>query len=186
MGTGYLAFGGNANATPFMDHFCALTEGYAPGEVRKLLESAGVQMTAGNLGMALDPDGLRLQTLNVPGGLARTIVPGPRISLAEPLFQVIGVDHLMLRVSDLDKSAAHYRKIFGPEWSRTTKPDRIWFAAAPTKLGLEMVPSGEKPSIHHVTWKVAGFDRKQEIEKLKRMNVAAAPAGDRSIGFKDP
>ena len=27
MGTGYFAFGGNQNSTPFIDHFCALTEG---------------------------------------------------------------------------------------------------------------------------------------------------------------
>lgn len=186
MGTGYFAFGGNQNSTPFIDHFCALTEGYGPGELRKLFEAAGVQMTQGALGMALDPDMLRLQTLGVPGGLARTIIPGPRISQDDALFQVIGVDHLVLHVSDIEKSAAHYKKLFGPELPRTKKPDRAWFAVARTKLALELAASGEKPSIHHVCWRVAGFDRKNAIEKLKRIGVEATPAGDKNVSFKDP
>ena len=30
-GTAYMAFGGMANATPKIDHFCALVKGYKPG-----------------------------------------------------------------------------------------------------------------------------------------------------------
>lgn len=187
LGTGYLAFGGNANVqTAYLDHFCALTEGYAQGELRKLLEAAGVSMGAGALGMANDPDGLRLQTLNVPGGLARTIIPGPRISQDDALFQVIGPDHVILHVSDLEKSAAHYRKLFGAELPRTKKPERVWFGAARTKLGLEQVSAGEKPSIHHISVRVAGFDRNKAAEKLKRAGVEVVPSSDKTVTFRDP
>src|ERR1700745_1366347 len=105
--------------------------------MRKSLEAAGVPMGTGPGGMAADPDGLRLQLLGVPGGLARTIIPSSRISQEEPALPPIGFDHIMLAVSDLEKSAVYYRKFFGMEVSRTKKPERIWFAVAKTRLGLE-------------------------------------------------
>ncbi len=142
LGIGYIAFGGNnKDAAPFIDHFCTLVEGYGQGETRKLFEAAGVPMGAGALGMAMDPDGLRLQTLGVPGGLARTIIPSSRISQEPALFQAIGPDHLILRVSNLEKSTEHYRKVFGKESAKTAK--LVWFnLPGSTRLGLE--PRGGK------------------------------------------
>src|SRR5580692_7495404 len=176
LGTGYIAFGGNAAATPSIDHFCALVENYQGQEMRKTLEAAGVTLSPGPFGMALDPDGLRLQLLRVPGGLAKTIIPAYRLSQTDALFEAIAPDHVMLHVSDLDRSAEYYKKFFGSEVSRTKKPERIWFGAAGTRLGLELVASGEKPSIHHVCVRVAGFDKKSAIKKLKRAGI------DSSIG----
>src|SRR5580693_7827374 len=123
LGAGYLAFGGNATASPSIDHFCALIENYQPPEMRKNLEAAGVTMSPGPFGMALDPDGLRLQLLRVPGGLAKTIIPAYRLSQDDALFEAIAPDHVMVHVSDLDRSVEHYKKFFGPEVSRTKKPE---------------------------------------------------------------
>jgi catechol 2,3-dioxygenase-like lactoylglutathione lyase family enzyme len=188
LGTSYIAFGGNKDVTePRIDHFCVLTEGYAGGEARKLMEAAGVTFTgAGGLGMAADPDGLRLQLLAVPGGLARSIVPSTRISQDDALVQAIATDHIMLRVSDLEKSTAHYRKIFGMEVARTRKPDRIWFQVAKTRLGLETVAAGKTPSIDHISIKVAGFDRRAVTDKLKKLGAEIAPSNDEDLlRFRD-
>jgi catechol 2,3-dioxygenase-like lactoylglutathione lyase family enzyme len=93
----------------------------------------------------------------------------------------------MLAVSDLEKSAAHYRKIFGMEVSRTKKPERIWFAAAKTRLGLETVGAGKMPSVDHVCIKVAGFDRKTVADKLQKLGAEMAASNDESLlRFKDP
>jgi len=184
LGSAYLAFGMKTDVPPFIDHFCALTQGYGQGEVRKLLEEAGVTMGAGALGMATDPDGLRLQTLGVPGGLARTIIPASRITTDDALFQAIGTDHVLLRVSNLEKSTAHYRKIFGMETSHAR--NRVWFTVAKTKLGLEAAPAGEKPSIHHICIRVAGFERKKAAEKLKGIKVEVLPQDDLGlVRFRD-
>ena len=193
IGINYIAFGGlPANATPpvtsaRIDHFCAVGLDYKGQEMRKSLDEAGVPMTGqGALGMAADPDGLRLQFLGSPAGLARTIIPSSRISQDEPAVQAIGFDHIMLAVSDLEKSAVHYRKIFGMEVSRTKKPERIWFAAAKTRLGLETVTAGKMPSIEHIGIKVAGFDKNAITEKLKKLGVEIAPSNDEGgLRFKD-
>lgn len=193
IGISYIAFGGlPANATPpvtsaRIDHFCAVGLDYKGQEMRKSLDEAGVPMTGqGALGMAADPDGLRLQFLGSPAGLARTIIPASRISQDEPAVQAIGFEHIMLTVTDLEKSAAHYRKIFGMEVSRTRRPERIWFAAAKTRLGLETVAAGKMPSIDHICIKVAGFDKRAVSDKLKALGVEMAPSNDEDLlRFKD-
>jgi catechol 2,3-dioxygenase-like lactoylglutathione lyase family enzyme len=190
LGAGYIAFGGNATATPSIDHFCALVESYQPQEMRKSLEAAGVTMSPGAFGMALDPDGLRLQLLRVPGGLAKTIIPAYRLSQEDALFEAVAPDHVMLHVSDLDRSVEHYKKVFGPvvhtkEVSRPKK-ERIWLGAARTKLGLELMSAGEKPSIHHICVRVAGFEKKSALEKLKRADVEGTVSDEGLVRFHDP
>jgi len=186
-GTAYLAFGGNATSTPKIDHFCALVEDYRAQQatIRKALEDQGVQF--GTVGMIADPDGLRLQLLGVPGGLAGTIVPGGRISMDPPAIHAIGLDHITLLVSDLEKSTAFYRKMFGKEASRTTKPARVWFNVANTRLGLESAPAGQQPRVDHFCLSVAGFDRKAITAKLKALGVETAPSNDEDLlRFHDP
>lgn len=187
-GISYIAFGGGTGMPPRIDHLCALVEDYKPQEMRKSLEEAGIPMTGrGGLGMAADPDGLRLQLLGVPGGLARTIIPSTRVTQEDAAVQAIGFNHIVLVVSELEKSAAYYRKFFGMEVARTKKPERIWFAAAKTRLGLEPVGAGKIPAIERVSFRVAGFDRRAITEKLKKLNVEMAASEDKdALRFKDP
>jgi catechol 2,3-dioxygenase-like lactoylglutathione lyase family enzyme len=144
-------------------------------------------MGSGPGGMVDDPDGLRLQLLGVPGGLAKTIIPSTRISQDEAAVQAIGFLHIALAVSDLEKSAAFYRRIFGMEVSRSKQPDRVWFAAARTWLGLEAVAPGGAPKVDHICIKVAGFDRHRIAEKLRNLKVEVIPPVDEgSLRFRDP
>lgn len=191
LGTSYIAFGGFAanttNTQPRIDHFCALVRDYKAPEMRKALEEAGVPMGQGPGGMASDPDGLRLQLLGVPGGLARTIMPSTRISTEEPAVLALGFEHIVLAVSDLEKSAVYYRKFFGMEASRSRKPDRIWFMAARTKLGLQAVGAGEMPKVDHICIRVARFDRRTITEKLKELRAELVSSNDEGLlRFRDP
>ncbi len=192
VGVNYIAFGGPRDPAqkvpPGIDHFCAVVQDYKAPDMRKALDEAAIPMTGtGPASMASDPDGLRLQLLGVPGGLAGTIIPSSRISLDDPAVQAIGFDHIMLAVTDLEKSAEHYRKFFGMEISRTRKPDRIWFGVARTRLGLEEVAAGRKPRIDHICVKVAGFDRRVATERLKKLPAEIVPSNDEDLlRFKDP
>jgi catechol 2,3-dioxygenase-like lactoylglutathione lyase family enzyme len=186
-GTAYAAFGGSANVTPKIDHFCALVKDYKPQELRKVVEEAGIPMGAGALGMPTDADGLRLQLLGVPGGLAKTIVPAYRVNQEDAAVQPIGLDHIMLHVSDLERSVVHYRKFFGMEISRAKTPARVWFGAAKTRLGLEQVAAGDPPSVHHVCVRVARI----VPDRLKALGVEILPAnseskGEKLLRFRDP
>jgi catechol 2,3-dioxygenase-like lactoylglutathione lyase family enzyme len=178
-GIAYLAFGAKDTAKmPVIDHFCALVEGYRAADVRKELEAAGIQMGTGPLGMPTDSDGMRLQLLGVPGGLAGTIIPGGRISQEEPAVEAIGIDHIMLAVSDLDKASSFYGRFFG---KATKAGKRVWFDVAHTKLGLEKVAVGEQPRVHHFALRVAGFDKARTTERLTKLGVKMAPSNDEGL-----
>ena len=187
LGTAYIAFGGAAaGVAPKIDHFCALVKDYKGQEMRKALDAEGIKMGAGPVGMPTDEDGFKLQLLGVPGGLARTIIPSTRISTDDAAVQAIGIDHILLLVSDLERSAAFYRKFFGPELSRTKKPDRIWFGAAHTRLGLEAA-AGRPVAIDYVSIKVAGFDKHGTSEKLKKLGVELVASNEKdTLRFQDP
>jgi hypothetical protein len=51
---------------------------------------------------------------------------------------------------------------------------------------LEPVTSGEKPSVHHICVRVAGFDKKAVTEKLKKAGVEVVRADEEDVvRFKD-
>lgn len=185
LGTGYIAVGGKAGATPKIDHVCALVQDYQPQQMRQSLEEAGVKV--GAVGMIPDPDGFRLQLLGTPGGLAKSTVPAGRISEEEPVVQPVGLDHIMLIVADLEPTAAFYRRFFGMEALRTKNPERAWFDAAGTRLGLEQASGGRQPGVDHFCVKVANLDRGTTPDKLRKLGVEMAPSNDEGLlRFRDP
>jgi catechol 2,3-dioxygenase-like lactoylglutathione lyase family enzyme len=188
VGISYIAFGGlPANSTsPRIDHFCALVNDYKPQEMRKSLEDVGITMATGP-GMIADPDGVRLQLLGVPGGLARTIIPSRRVSQDEPAVQAIGFDRIVLNVADLEKTAGFYRKFFGMETARGKKPESVSFAVAKTRLVLEPVGSGKTAGVDRISIKVAGFNGRVVTEKLKKLGVDVLASSEKdAVRFKDP
>jgi catechol 2,3-dioxygenase-like lactoylglutathione lyase family enzyme len=187
MGTAYLAFGGAqaADPTPKIDHFCALVKNYKPDEMRAAIEKAGIKMGNGRLGMPTDDDGIRLQLLGVPGGLARTIIPSTRITTDDAAVSAVGLDHIVLAVSDVARASSWYAKFFGPP--ATKKAGQVWFQIANTRLELEPVASGARPAIERLSFRIAGFDRKAVAAKLQKLQVKTKPAeAEHALRFRDP
>lgn len=187
MGSAYIAFGGTpaADATPKIDHFCALVKDYQSDEMRAAIEKAGVKMGAGRFGMPTDDDGIRLQLLGVPGGLARTIIPSTRITTDDAAVAAVGLDHVVLAVSDLERSSAHYARFFGPP--SVKKSNGVWFQVANTRLALEPVSSRGKPAIERLCFRIAGFDKKVVASKLQKLQVETTNAqGGHGLRFRDP
>jgi catechol 2,3-dioxygenase-like lactoylglutathione lyase family enzyme len=190
MGIGYVALGANRQAgTPSrIDHFCALVDGYNATAFRQELEAKGITVTAGGVGMVGDADGIQLQLLGIPGGLARTTVPAGRLTDKPALVHPLGLDHFMLNVTNLEKSAAYYRLLFGNEWAKTTNPDRLWFQIGNTRLGLQTVKPGEMPGVDHFSVYVAGFDPAAVTAGLKALGaemLSAADEGQDRVRFRD-
>ncbi len=186
MGSAYIAFGGTRgeDKTPKIDHFCALVKDYKPDEMRAAIEKAGIKMGAGRFGMPTDDDGIRLQLLPVPGGLAKTIIPSTRITTDDAAVEAIGLDHVVLAVSDLDRASSYYAKFFGSPISK--KSGQVWFQVAHTRLALEPVASGAKPAIERLCFRIAGFDKKVVAAKLQKLQVETTAAReDHGLRFRD-
>lgn len=168
----YIAIGA-ANGRPVqIDHYCVLAEGYNGAAMAERLKQEGVRSAI--RGVFIDDDGLQLQVLGVPAGLAPTTEPAGRISPDAPIFEPIGLDSVVVQVSDLERSLAYYRKFLnGPV---TRDGDRVWITAAGTRLGFEKVASGGKPVIASCCVRVRPFDRPAAIRKLQALGGQIIPA----------
>ena len=120
LGAAYIAFGPQANVTPYIDHIATgvmdfVEADFGKPEVKAELTAAGLAAPPGVLPMLSDPDQLRLQLVNATHGLFDTLMPGGRVVTDPPAMIPIGLDHIMLSVTDVEKSVVHYRKLFGAE-----------------------------------------------------------------------
>ena len=191
LGIGYVAFGPNPNANPNaaarIDHFCATVEDYRLDEMRAELKTLGLNLAgAPGFNAVTDPDGIRMQFMATPGGLLPTIIPSTRVTQDDAICEAVGLDHVVLQVPDLEKSAAFYGRFFGRESSRERAPERIWFTAARTRLGLEKMAEGQMPHIDRFGIRVAAFDRNAITRKLGAIGVTVVPStGGNGVRFRD-
>jgi catechol 2,3-dioxygenase-like lactoylglutathione lyase family enzyme len=190
LGIGYVAFGPNPAANPTaaarIDHFCATVEDYRLEEMRAELKTQGLNL-AGQPGFnaVTDPDGIRMQFMATPGGLLPTIIPSTRVTQDDAICEAVGLDHVVVQVPDVDKAAPFYRRFFGMETSRERTPERIWFTAARTRLGVERLAEGQ-PHVDRFGIRVAAFDRKVIASKLGAIGVTVLPSsGGNTLRFRD-
>ena len=191
LGAAYIAFGPQANVAPYIDHIATgvtdfVEAEFGNAETKAEITAAGLAAPPGVLPMLSDPDNLRLQLVNATHGLFDTIMPGGRVT-AEPAALIpSGLDHIMLSVTDVDRSVMYYRKLFGAEESRARNPRRVWFRLTNTKLGLEAAPAGQKPSFSHFAVKIAGFHRALVTARLEKLGVRVEPGSEKgSLRFHD-
>ena len=184
LGAAYIAFGPQANVAPYIDHIATgvtdfVEAEFGNAETKAEITAAGLAAPPGALPMLSDPDNLRLQLVNATHGLFDTIMPGGRVT-AEPAALIpSGLDHIMLSVTDVDRSVMYYRKLFGAEESRARNPRRVWFRLTNTKLGLEAAPAGQKPSFSHFAVKIAGFQRALVMARVEKLGVRVEPGGEK-------
>src|SRR5579863_8199946 len=149
---------------PFgVDHFSAGIEGYQIADIHAYLKQGGIAYRDYPSGKDLnvtDPDGIHVQLSadNTWSQLeAGTASPEPnQPGGAPPIFHATGLDHILLNVSDPEKSTAFYEKIFGPVTRR--KNNRIWFQAGKSRIGLLQTPAGQRPGVNHFCIAAAPFD----------------------------
>ncbi|MEO5922637.1 MAG: VOC family protein [Bryobacteraceae bacterium] len=187
LGAAYIALGPQPTATPYIDHIAAGVIGFDEdkfADTKPELTAAGLNAPPGVLPMLGDPDNLRLQLVNTTHGLFDTLMPGGRVTTEPAALIPIGLDHIMISVTDIEKSVAHYRKLFGQEESRENK--RVWFKLADTKLGLQTVAAGQKPSFSSYCVKIAGYDKSVATARLAKLGIKVEPGiGKNSLRFRD-
>jgi catechol 2,3-dioxygenase-like lactoylglutathione lyase family enzyme len=168
-GPGYIAI--EQGREPLgVDHFSAGIEGFQIGAIHSYLDQRGIAWKDYPSGRDLnvtDPDGSHLQ-LSAYTTWAQlegnTASPEPAQITAPPIFQPTGIDHILLNVSDPEKSAAFYAKIFGPVTQRNN--NRIWFQVGKSRLGLLQTLPGRQPGVNHFCVAAASFDYADVTKKL--------------------
>jgi catechol 2,3-dioxygenase-like lactoylglutathione lyase family enzyme len=180
---GYIAIGAANGRPASIGHYCVLAKTYSRESFASGLQAAGLPAAAtapGPIGMWPDPDGLELQLFQPPAGLVTAAVKSPLPVEGEGLVAPIGVDHVMLDVANLERSLSYYRGVYGPATVGPREPSgRIWVRLErATRLGLQQVPDGRKPSISHFAIKVAPFDRGALTARLRELGAKELPSAD--------
>jgi catechol 2,3-dioxygenase-like lactoylglutathione lyase family enzyme len=178
---GYVAIGASGGRPPTIGHYCVLAKVYDRTGVASTLQAAGFGVAAaGPTGMWPDPDGLELQLFQPPAGLVTAAVPSPLPVEGDGLLVPRGVDHVMLRVSSLEKSLPYYQLVYGVAARQPRDSSgRVWFRLARnTSLGLEQALPGQPPGIAHYTIKVASFDRGALETRLREVGARVLDAAD--------
>ncbi len=178
---GYIAIGAAGGRSPAIGHYCVLTKVYDRAGIAGTLQAAGFGVAAaGPTGMWPDPDRLELQLFQPPAGLATAAVPSPLPGERDGLLAPRGVDHVLLRVSGLEKSLPYYRLVYGAAAERPRDSNgRVWFQLERgTRLGLEEAAPGQSPAIAHYTISVAPFDRRALETRLRDLGAQTLPAPD--------
>ena len=178
---GYIAIGAAGQRQPAIGHYCVLATVYDRAGMATALQAAGFGVAAaGPTGTWPDPDGLQLQLFQPPAGLVTAAVPSPLQAERDGLLAPRGVDHLLLRVSSLDKSLPYYRMMYGTAAERPRDANgRVWFQLARnTRLGLEQAAPGAAPAIAHYAITVAPFDRRGFDARLRELKARVIPSPD--------
>jgi len=181
---GYIAIGAAAQGrAPSIGHYCTLAKVYDRAGMGRALEAAGFTgiRGAGGLGMWPDPDGLELQLFQPPAGLVTAAVKSSLTVDGDGLVTPIGVDHVQLFVSDLDRSLPYYRLVYGAqtEAPRRAGDARVWFNLdRGTRIALQKAPAGEMPRIGHYAIRVARFDRGAVAARLQQLGARVVPSPD--------
>jgi catechol 2,3-dioxygenase-like lactoylglutathione lyase family enzyme len=179
---GYVAIGAAApGRPPSIGHYCVLARVYDRPGMAAALEAAGFPTVRGAGGLALwpDPDGLELQLFQPPAGLVTAAVRSPLPAGGGGLLTPRGLDHVLLRVSSLERSLPYYRFVYGTAAERPRDANgRVWFELARgTRVGLEET-SGGAPAIGHFAIRVAAFDRGALAARLQQLGVKPLPSAD--------
>lgn len=158
-----------------VDHFCAGIPKFDVAGVHAYLEAKGIayrDFPSGKDLAVADPDGIRLQLAADNGWallLTGTASPETIPAGGEAIFRPTGIDHILLNVTDPEKSAAFYEKILGPVTQRNN--NRIWFQAGTGRIGLLKTPPGGKAGVNHYCIAVEKFDYDTAVKKLQQAGV---------------
>jgi len=165
-------------------------QNFQTADAKRSLDQLGIpyREAAGNGLMIHDPDGLPLQLWaeNSWTQLAGTASPVSATVSGEPFIRPTQINHLLLAVSDPEKSAVFYEKILGSPMSRAAEPQRIWFRGGRDRVGLspisgltnqdsaEHLASGLNLGLDHVGL-VATFDRTTLTKQLQEAGAKVLP-----------
>jgi hypothetical protein len=181
---GYIAIGAAGTRPTGIGHYCALAERYDRAGVAAALTAAGFKPSTGGTGptaMIPDPDGIELQLFQPPAGVVAAAVPSDLPVESNGLVTPKGLDHVVLHVTDIEKSLPYYHLMYGEniKTARTSNPDRLWLLLeANTRIGLQKVPAGQKTRIDHFCIKVAPFDRAAVSAGIQQAGLKVLPSTD--------
>jgi catechol 2,3-dioxygenase-like lactoylglutathione lyase family enzyme len=187
LGNAYIAIGTPAAGRPTgrVDHYCAGFRNQTVAEASAILAQRQVKFTAPPpFGIFIpDPAAIPVQlwTENSFTDVLHTSAVIDHPSPGAPIFQPLGLDHIVIAVADLAQSAAFYEKIFGPPTGRFV------FQAGSSTITLISTRDRQTPGVDHFCVLASKFDYAIVTKQLQSAGATLeAPLKAGSPLFRDP
>jgi catechol 2,3-dioxygenase-like lactoylglutathione lyase family enzyme len=185
---GYIAIGAANGRSIGVGHYCALAEAVDVAAVGKELAAAGYPEPRGGFSLFADPDGIELQLFKPPAGLVTAAVPATLEVSDRGALVPLGLEHVLLAVSDRERALRYYRFVYGDgiETRDAEVPERVWFnLAGNTRIGLEPAARGAAPGFVRFGIKVAPFDGTAVAAALSAAGAEVLFAAPSLLRFRD-
>ena len=162
-----------------VDHVSLAIRQMQMSQVHAFLDARGItyrDYPSGRDTAVVDGDGIRTQlspqdgwSLLKPPGFAPDAVGVPD----EPVFRPLGIDHVLLNVSDPEASARFYEKMLGPVSRRDT--DRLWFQVGRSRIGLLKTPPGQHAAVQRFCVSATPFAYDAAVARLTALGAKVEP-----------
>lgn len=198
---GYLAIGASNGRGTYIGHFCTSVANWRRdadaiwAAMSREIYDAGLGRFPGATGFGGifdDPDGIEIQFLPAPDTLVTAAVPSDLVAHHQGPVTPLGVDHVVLNVSDLERALAFYRILYGPESIHQERSAIFDFPRSGTRLELREIAYeyGTAPGIASFGIKVRPMDRQAVVRLLNNLGATVLPLRDpdpeAGIQFIDP
>lgn len=99
-----------------------------------------------------------------------------------PTFRAGGIDHVALRVTEVEASARFYQRHLGLDRTGRCGPGSCFLRCGEDFLALFQ---GDRPGLDHFSFGVPGYRPEDAVERLKAAGLSPERRGDR-VYFRDP
>jgi catechol 2,3-dioxygenase-like lactoylglutathione lyase family enzyme len=121
----------------------------------------------------------RLALLGMLTGAGRPAMAAPD---NESTFEAVGLNHIALRVKDVERSRDFYKKHLGLRVARESLPGNSFLECGPHFVALFR---GDRAGMDHYCYSVPGYDQQDAAERLRAEGIEPRLSG-RRIYFPDP
>jgi catechol 2,3-dioxygenase-like lactoylglutathione lyase family enzyme len=107
-----------------------------------------------------------------------------RSSSAAADMQAVTLNHVTVRVGDVQRTSKFYQEVFGMPLKQRSATTHI-LGIGKSFFGIEQKPGG--PALDHYDFGISGFNADDAMAKLKARNLKIEPGGTKeSFKFWDP
>jgi len=114
--------------------------------------------------------------------LAAKATSGDTGSVSGSTFRGLGLNHIALRVTDVERSRDFYSQHLGLEVASESLPHNCFLNCGANFVALFRA---NEAGMHHYCYSVVAFDQQQAAEKLRAVGLEPSLQGNR-IYFQDP
>ena len=112
------------------------------------------------------------------------LVNGAQAAPAEAELKAATINHVTIRVPDLERTSQFYQEFFGMPLQQQSATVHI-LGVGNSFFGIEQGDKQKAPTLDHYDFGIAGFNADEARAKLKKRNLDSG-TGKESFKFRDP